>query len=86
MGQSLAQALAPHGVFVFTVAPGFVQTDLAAERLAGPDGDAIRAQSPMNRVAQPDEVARTVVFLGTEAPEFLTGCIVDVNGASYLRS
>lgn len=86
MGQSLAQALAPHGVFVFTVAPGFVQTDLAAARLAGPEGDAIRAQSPLNRVARPEEVARTVVFLATEAPEFLTGCIVDVNGASYLRS
>lgn len=86
MGQSLAQALAPHGVFVYTVAPGFVETDLAAARLAGPDGDDIRSQSPLNRVAQPEEVARTIVFLGTEAPDFLTGCIVDVNGASYLRS
>lgn len=86
MGQSLAQALAPHGVFVFTVAPGFVQTDLAAGRLAGPDGDDIRSQSPLKRVAQPEEVARTIVFLGVEAPDFLTGCIVDVNGASYLRS
>ena len=86
MGQSLAQALAPHGVLVFTVAPGFVETDLAAARLAGPDGDGIRAQSPLNRVARPEEVARAVVFLGTEAPEFMTGCIVDVNGASYLRS
>lgn len=86
LGQSLAQALAPNGVYVFTVAPGFVQTDLAAARLAGPDGDDIRAQSPLNRVAQPDEVARTIVFLGSQAPEFLTGCIVDVNGASYLRS
>lgn len=86
MGQSLAQALAPHGVFVYTVAPGFVETDLAAARLAGPDGDDIRSQSPLNRVAQPEEVARTILFLGTEAPDFLTGCIVDVNGASYLRS
>ncbi len=40
----------------------------------------------MNRVAQPEEIARTLVFLGTEAPDFLTGCIIDVNGASYLRS
>lgn len=86
MGQSLAQALAPDGVFVFTVAPGFVETDLAAARLAGPDGDEIRSQSPLNRVARPEEVARTILFLGTEAPVFLTGCIIDVNGASYLRS
>ena len=86
MGQSLAQALAPHGIFVYTVAPGFVQTDLAAARLAGPDGDDIRAQSPLNRVARPEEVARAIVLLATEAPDFMTGCIVDVNGASYLRS
>ena len=86
MGQSLAQALAPHGVLVFTVAPGFVETDLAAARLAGPGGDELRAQSPFNRVARPDEVARAITFLATEAPEFMSGCIIDVNGASYLRS
>ena len=39
-----------------------------------------------NRVAQPEEIARRLVFLGTEAPDFLTGCIIDVNGASCLRS
>lgn len=86
MSQSLAQALAPHGIFVCVVAPGFVETDMASSSLAGPDGDAIRAQSPLNRVAYPEEVARTVVFLASEGTEFLTGCIVDVNGASYLRS
>jgi len=86
MGQSLAKALAPHGVFVHTVAPGFVETEMAAPRLAGPDGDAIRAQSPLGRVARPEEVARIVLFLAAEGNEFTTGCIVDVNGASYLRT
>jgi 3-oxoacyl-[acyl-carrier protein] reductase len=86
MGQSLAKALAPHGVFVHTVAPGFVETEMAAPRLSGPDGDAIRAQSPLGRVAKPEEVARAVLFLAAEGTEFLTGCIVDVNGASYLRT
>jgi len=86
MGQSLAQALAGHGVYVFTVAPGFVETDMAAESLAGPQGDAIRNQSPVGRVARPEEVARTIVFLASPGSEFLTGGIVDVNGASYLRS
>ena len=37
-------------------------------------------------MATPEEVARTVAFLATEAPDFMTGAIVDVNGASYLRS
>ncbi len=86
MGQSLAQALGPDGVYVYTVAPGFVETEMAAERLASPVGVEIRAQSSMNRVAQPEEVAKAIGFLALEAPPFMTGCIVDVNGASYLRS
>jgi NAD(P)-dependent dehydrogenase (short-subunit alcohol dehydrogenase family) len=86
MGQSLAQALAPHGVFVHTVAPGFVETERIAIRLSGPEGESIRSQSPLGRVATPEEVARTVLFLAAKGTEFLTGCIVDVNGASYLRT
>jgi NAD(P)-dependent dehydrogenase (short-subunit alcohol dehydrogenase family) len=86
MSQSLAKALAPYGIFVCVVAPGFVETDMAASSLDGPEGDAIRAQSPLNRVATAEEVARAVLFLASEGTEFMTGCIVDVNGASYLRS
>ena len=86
MGQSLAKALAPHNIYVHTVAPGFVETDMADSILSSPQGEEIRAQSPLNRVATPEEVARTVLFCASEGTEFLTGCIVDVNGASYLRS
>jgi NAD(P)-dependent dehydrogenase (short-subunit alcohol dehydrogenase family) len=85
-GQSLAKALAPQGIYVFTVAPGFVETDMSAEALAGPLGDEFRRESPMGRAAKPEEVARTVVFLASEGSEYLTGCIVDINGASYLRT
>ncbi len=85
MGQSLAKALGGHKIYITTVAPGWVETDMAATYLAGPEGDAIRAQSPLGRVATPDEVAYTVLFLASEGAEFLTGTIVDVNGASYLR-
>jgi NAD(P)-dependent dehydrogenase (short-subunit alcohol dehydrogenase family) len=86
MSQSLAQRLAPHGVFVGVVAPGFVDTELAARVLDGPNGDTVRAQSPLGRVAKPEEVAHAVVFLASEGSEFSTGTIIDVNGASYLRS
>lgn len=86
LAQSLAQQLAVHRIFVGVVAPGFVETDLARERLAGPDGDAIRAQSPLGRVARPEEVAHAVAFLASEGAAFATGTIIDVNGASYLRS
>ena len=86
MGQSLAQALGPLGVYVYTVAPGFVETEMAAAVLASPEGDNIRSQSTIGRVAQPEELGTTIGFLALEAPVFMTGCIVDVNGASYLRS
>jgi NAD(P)-dependent dehydrogenase (short-subunit alcohol dehydrogenase family) len=86
LGQSMARALAPHGIYVTTVAPGFVETEMAAPYLDGPTGARIRAQSPMNRAATPDEIARVVVFLASPGAESTTGAIVDVNGASYLRT
>jgi NAD(P)-dependent dehydrogenase (short-subunit alcohol dehydrogenase family) len=82
----MAKALAPYNIFVYVVAPGYVETDMASAQLAGPEGDAIRGESPLGRVASPEEVARTVVFLASEGTDYLTGCIVDINGASYLRS
>ncbi len=84
--QSMARALAPYGIYVTAVAPGYVATDMAAPYLEGPDGDEIRAQIPIGRVATADEVARVVVFLGSPGAESTTGTIVDVNGASYLRT
>lgn len=86
MSQSLAQYLAPYNIFVGVVAPGFVETAMAETVLAGPRGDELRNQSPLGRVAKPEEVAYGVVFLASEGAEFMTGTILDVNGASYLRS
>ena len=86
MSQSLAQSLAKYNIYVGVVAPGFVETDMAKAQLDGPEGDAIRAQSPLGRVARPEEVAQAVLFLASKGTEFMTGAILDVNGASYLRS
>jgi len=85
-GQSLAVALAPHGITVASVAPGYVETDMTSEELATVAGDAIRAQSPFNRVATAEEVAEAVVYLASPAAEWASGAILDLNGASYLRS
>ncbi|HCP62449.1 MAG TPA: 3-oxoacyl-ACP reductase [Actinobacteria bacterium] len=84
-GQSMAQALAPFGIAVATVAPGYVETDMAKEYLDA-HGDAIRAQSPFGRVARPEEVAAAVLYLASPAAEFATGAVLDLNGASYLRT
>lgn len=86
MGQSLALALAPHGVAVGSVLPGFVETDMARHVLDGERGDGVRSQSPAGRVARPEEVAAAVVFLAGEEAFWSTGAVLDVNGASYLRT
>jgi NAD(P)-dependent dehydrogenase (short-subunit alcohol dehydrogenase family) len=82
-GQSLARALGPSGVAVTTVAPGWVDTEMAAESLAG-DSRAVRsAESPLNRVGTPEEIAAAVVYLADA--QWATGTVLDLNGASYLR-
>ncbi|WP_285612037.1 SDR family NAD(P)-dependent oxidoreductase [Actinokineospora globicatena] len=86
LGQSLAVALAPHGIAVTSVAPGFVNTERVSERLAGAAGEAIRAQSPFDRVATPEEIAGAVVYLASEEALWASGTILDLNGASYLRT
>jgi len=84
-GQSLAVALAPHGITVASVAPGYVATDMTVDELATPAGDLIRAQSPFDRVARPEEVAAAVVYLASPEAAWASGAVLDLNGASYLR-
>jgi 3-oxoacyl-[acyl-carrier protein] reductase len=86
MGQSLAVALAPYGIAVAAVAPGFVETDMTNEHLKAERGEAIRAQSPFHRVAKPEEIASAVYWLASPEAEWASGTIIDLNGASYLRT
>jgi NAD(P)-dependent dehydrogenase (short-subunit alcohol dehydrogenase family) len=86
LGQSLAKALAPEGIYVFTLAPGWVDTDMAAPHLRGPRAAEILAQHPLGRVATPAEVGAAAAWLALDAPAAMTGCIIDLNGASYLRT
>jgi 3-oxoacyl-[acyl-carrier protein] reductase len=85
MTQSLAVALAPHGISCIGIAPGFIATDMTAELLESPAGQAIRAQSPFGRVATPQEVALAIMALAGPDAEWASGSIVDFNGASYLH-
>lgn len=84
--QSMAVALAPHDIAVSTIAPGFVSTDRQSEKLSGPAGDDIRAQSPFGRVAAPHEIAAAVLYLSSPEATWASGTILDLNGASHLRS
>jgi NAD(P)-dependent dehydrogenase (short-subunit alcohol dehydrogenase family) len=84
-GQSLARALGPAGISVTAVAPGFTETDMAADALAGDQGDRRRAESPLGRVATPEDIAAAVLFLASPQAELASGTVLDVNGASHVR-
>ncbi len=80
--QSMAKALASRQVYLFVVAPGWVATGRVAAKISEP---AVIADQPLGRVAAPEEVAQVVAFCALDAPPSMTGAILDVNGASYLR-
>ncbi|MEV0298624.1 SDR family oxidoreductase [Nocardia sp. NPDC050710] len=81
LGQSLAASLAPHGIAVASVAPGFVATERVADRVT----DEVRAQSPFGRVAAPEEIASAVHYLASPGAAWTSGAVLDINGASYLH-
>lgn len=83
--QSLALKLGPRGIHAVAVAPGWVRTDMTEDYLGGPAGDGIRGQSPLNRTASPEEIAEVVLLAVSGRADALTGAVIDVNCASYLR-
>ena len=85
MTKSIARAEAAAGVLAFTVCPGFVETEMAAEHLAGPHGARTLAEIPLGRAAGAEEVAAVTSFLALDAPASMTGAVLDINGASYVR-
>ncbi|MGC4941610.1 SDR family NAD(P)-dependent oxidoreductase [Kribbella sp. DT2] len=85
LSQSLARALGPEGIAVTAIAPGWTTTDMAAEALAGDGYERRRMESPLERVAAPEEVAAAILYLASPAAEFATGTVLDFNGGSHLR-
>ncbi|RZQ60444.1 SDR family NAD(P)-dependent oxidoreductase [Amycolatopsis suaedae] len=85
LGQSLAVSLAPYGIAVASVAPGFTETERVSGRLSGESGAGLRSQSPFGRVGTPAEVAAAVVYLASGPAEWASGAVLDLNGASHLR-
>jgi 3-oxoacyl-[acyl-carrier protein] reductase len=85
MTKTIARGYARDGILAFAVCPGFTMTGMAEEYLASRGGDKLLADIPLGRVAAPEEVATTVKFLALEAPPSMTGAVIDVNGASYVR-
>ncbi|MGB3722728.1 MAG: SDR family oxidoreductase [Pacificimonas sp.] len=85
LSKTLARGLARDGVLVFTVTPGYVMTGMAEDYLASRGGAKLLEDIPLGKVADPEEVASLVRYLALEAPASMTGCVIDVNGASFVR-
>ena len=85
MTKTIARAYAAHGIYAFAICPGFTMTGMAEDYLASRGGDKLLADIPLGRVAMPAEVAEIAAFCATTAPPSMTGAVLDVNGASYVR-
>ncbi|MCW3835311.1 SDR family NAD(P)-dependent oxidoreductase [Sphingomonas canadensis] len=85
MTKSIARAYAAQGILAFAICPGFTMTGMAEEYLASRGGDRLLADIPLGRVAGPEEVAAAAKFCALEAPPSMTGAVLDINGASYVR-
>jgi 3-oxoacyl-[acyl-carrier protein] reductase len=85
MTKSLSSELAPIGIYVNCVAPGWVDTDMSKATLDDPKtGDQVRRTIPLGRVGKPEEIAAPVLFLCTEHAGFISGEIFNVNGGAVL--
>ncbi|MBN8847027.1 MULTISPECIES: SDR family NAD(P)-dependent oxidoreductase [unclassified Sphingomonas] len=81
MTKTIARHYAAEEILAFAICPGFVDTDMAADHL----GPALLDEIPLGRVAMPGEVAEMARWLALDAPASMTGAVLDVNGASYVR-
>ena len=82
--RSLAVELAAVRIGVFGVAPGWVETAMAREAVAARRAE-IEASIPLGRVASPEDCAAVVAFLLSDKAAYLSGVVVDINGASYFH-
>ena len=85
MTKTIARGYAAENILAFAVCPGFTMTGMADEYLASRGGSKLLADIPLGKVADPEEIAETVKFLAIDAPPSMTGAVLDVNGASYVR-
>jgi len=82
--RALAVELAPHKIGVFGIAPGWVETAMAREGMTG-RLPAILADIPLGRMATPEDCAGVAAFLLSPEADYLSGVVVDINGASYFH-
>jgi 3-oxoacyl-[acyl-carrier protein] reductase len=83
--KAIAAELAPHGIIVNCVSPGWVDTDMTSHIVRkGKEARAISKEIPRGRVASADEIAGPVVFLASDLANHIVGAVLNVNGGSVL--
>jgi len=85
MTKTIARGYAREGILAFAICPGFTMTGMAEDYLSSRGGDALLADIPLGKVADPAEVASVARYCALEAPASMTGAVIDVNGASHVR-
>ena len=85
MHKTIARQYAAQGIMSYAVCPGFTDTAMAGDYLSSRGGAGLLADIPLGRVATPDEIATITTFCALDAPESMTGTVIDANGASYVR-
>jgi 3-oxoacyl-[acyl-carrier protein] reductase len=82
--KSIARSCAADGITSVAIAPGFIETDMAADALQE-YGENVKAEIPMGYVGSADEVASIIAFFATDSANYANGATIDVNGGSYVR-
>lgn len=85
MHKTIARRYAAKGIMSYAICPGFTDTAMADDYLASRSGPDLLEDIPLGRVATPDEIATLATFCALDAPESMTGAVLDANGASYVR-
>lgn len=83
--KTIARGYAAQGILAFAICPGFTRTGMADAWLSGRDAAALRAEIPLGRIAEPEEIAEMARWCALDAPPSMTGAVLDANGASHVR-
>ena len=85
MTNTLAVELAPYGILVNTVCPGFTLTELTYQNNSSEQIAAISKEIPLGRMAEPYEIAELIYFLGSRKNTYVTGQKITVDGGFTVR-
>ncbi|MGB3319054.1 MAG: SDR family oxidoreductase [Sphingopyxis granuli] len=83
--KTIARGYAAQGILAFAICPGFTRTGMADAWLSGRNAATLRAEIPLGRIAEPEEIAEMARWCALDAPPSMTGAVLDANGASHVR-